>query len=347
MSSSTSSSNELTELSPRRKRSRQIPWGLIGVILLIISSEIFVFRNLDFYGKAPNTIGQLAELDHSWQDAKPELVETAIFGDSMGIDGLRPTQLAQAAGVSPDTMFNFSISGGKAYEINKVYDTYRDQMPNLKRAIVVVNEHQLNNDEIAKSEMFRYYAGLIDRFKVMNKDNYGELTLGWALKSFDMRSIWTKFILDKYLNPETRDAIRDVIPAYPHGLEPAASKAKDVTVERARKDVDRWFANFDLNGLRKDSFEALITDLSKRGVEVIILQLPRSEHFETAIAKSYATEHQAYIDTVQAIATNNNATFEVIPNTELDTEEHFQDNNHLNPAGAEWLARYVAERWLK
>jgi hypothetical protein len=346
MTSSTSSSNKPVDLPPRRKRRKALSWGLIGVILLIISSEIFIFRNLDFYGKAPNTIGQFAELDHSWQKAAPELVETAIFGDSMGIDGLRPTQLAQAAGVSPDTIFNFSISGGKAYEINEIYQKYSDQMPNLKRAFIVVNEHQLNNDEIDKSEMFRYYAGLGDRFKVMNKDNYGELTLGWALKSFDMRSIWTKYILDKYLDPETRDAIRDEIPAHPHGLE-VAGKDKDVTPARAKKDVDRWFANYDLEGPRKDAWQEMIQGLTKQGVEVIILQLPRSEHFETVIERSYVAERQAYLDVVKTTAKEHGATFEIIPNTELDTEAHFQDNNHLNEDGAKWLSGYVAERWMK
>lgn len=346
MISSTSSSNKPVDLPPRRKRRRALSWGLIGVILLIISSEIFIFRNLDFYGKTYNTIGQLAELDHSWQNAKPELVETAIFGDSMGIDGLRPTQLAQAAGVSPDTIFNFSLSGGKAYEISKTYEKYRDEMPNLKRAFIVVNEHQFNNDEIEKSEMFRYYARLIDRFKIMNKNNYGELTLGWALKSFDLRTIWTSKILDKYLNPETRDEIRDEIPAYPHGLEPAG-KAKDVTPERAKKDVDRWFTNYDLEGPRKEAWQEMIEELTKQGVEVIILQLPRSEHFEAAIERSYTTERQAYLDLVQTTAKEHGATFEIIANTELDTEAHFQDNNHLNEDGSKWLVGYVAERWMK
>jgi len=346
MISSTSNSNSLHDLPSRRKRKRSLSWGLIGVVLLIISSEIFLFRNLDFYGLTYNTIGQFAELDHSWKTAKHEQIETAIFGDSMGMDGLRPTLLAEAAGVDPDTIFNFSISGGKAYEISKLYDKYHDQMPNLKRAIVVVNEHQLNDDEIAKSEMFRYYAGLIDRFKVMNKNNYGELTLGWALKSFDMRTTWTEKILDKYLDPETRDAIRDTIPAYPHGLEPA-DKPKDVTPERANKDVDRWFTEFDMNGLRTAAWQSMIEGLSKQGVEVIILQLPRSEYFEAAIARSHAAEHQAYLDLVQSIAQANGAEFKVIPNTELDTQGDFQDNNHLNEAGAKWLAKYVAERWMR
>jgi len=329
---------------PLRKR---IAWGLLGVIMLLVCSEVFVFRNADFYGIQGGFLGQFSELEHSWRTAKPEAVDTVILGDSMGMDGMRPELLAEAAGVSADSIFNFSISGGKAYEIYHTYLKYRDEMPNLKRAFIVVNEHQINNAEVYNQPMFRYYAGLGDRFRVMDKNNFGELVTGWVLKSFDLRTEWTKLFVDKVIDPEKKGWLREQIPSNPHGL--MAKPDWDGTVSAAigEETADRWFKDYNLDGIETDSFESLVRDLRERGIEVTLLRLPRSDYFEIPASTKHAAEQMAYNETIAAIANQYGAKFDIISNAELRTDHDFRDPNHLNEKGARWLAAYVAQKWMK
>ena len=69
-----------------------------------------------------SSLGQFAELDRSFKHADAEKITVAIFGDSHSIDALRPEYMAEPAGLTPENIFNFSISGGKAFDI---YHTYK------------------------------------------------------------------------------------------------------------------------------------------------------------------------------------------------------------------------------
>lgn len=327
-------------ISNFRKR-RLYNLGLIGLIILFGIAENRVFRNLDFYGMQPYSfVGQLTELEHSFELMDSDRITAAVFGDSQSIDALRPDLMEKSAGREGGTIFNFSISGGKAYDIYHTYLEYADQLPSLREAIVVVNEHQLNSTGIDQDIKFRYYAGLGDRLRIMNKDNYGELLLGWVSKAYDMRSIWAP-LLDKYLNNDLPDPVQ----WKPGGIRARTAKAP-ITAQNAEDTATRWFENYQLDGLQTDSLEALLRSLHKRGVRVTILQIPRSSLFETAVTKLYPDEQQRYFGMIEELARKYEAEFVVMSNEALPDDQYFRDTNHLNAKGAAVVSKEVAERWL-
>lgn len=321
---------------------KYIGWGLIGFVILCVLSEVFIFRNVMFYGRSPGFIGQLAEMEVSFQHADSDRIKVAIWGDSQSLDALRPELMASDAsegGYAADEIFNFSISGGSAFDIYKTYLQYADRLPSLEKAIVIVNEHQFNNEDPANYILFKYYATLSDRIKVMNFDNYGELLLGWAMKSYDLRSIWT-LMIEKYRQGE----LREEIPMHAGGLPPVTwSPKSDRTYEYATEVAERWFRNYKQEGIRTDSFEALVHDLTVQKIETIILQLPRSSEFEKAVAEQFASEHGEYMNLVQAVAARYGASFVPLSNEGMVMGDHFRDSNHVNPAGAELVSEAVAD----
>ncbi|MEB3102485.1 hypothetical protein [Ferviditalea candida] len=310
-------------------------------LTFLVLSEVFVFRNLDVYGYSPGFIGQIAEIDNSFAHADASGIEAAVFGDSEGMDALRPNLLADAAHIRPDTLFNFSLSGGSAYDIAQMYELYKDRLPRLKRAIVEVNEFQLNNEDAASDIKFKFFAGLRDRLAVMNGKNYGELLLGWALKSYDMRTVW-QMMIDKYRN----DQLRKEVPLHQGGLPPVTwSPGSDKTRQHAEEVADRWFKGYRVEGVRTQAFEGMIRDMRQRGIEVVMIQLPRSSYFEEVIQTKYAAEQRRYMQKIQSIADRYGATYTVIPQGRL-TLADFRDTNHVNPQGAAQISAYVGKRWL-
>jgi len=338
MSSSTSSS--------RRKRRRRISFGFLGFLILFAAAEWFVFRNLDFYANEYRSpVGQLAELDYSFRHSRPDRVTIAILGDSTSKDALHPDLLAAASGRSADNIFNFSISGGKAFDIYRTYHKYSDQLPELKEAIIVVNEHQLNDYNMENDEMYRFYARLQDRIPIMNKDNYGELTLGWVSKAFDMRTLWSKMVRSYLKGTLPKKTLADVYK--PGGLRAETEKPeKGLTPAYAEERADSWLGQYAPHGLQTDSLEALLRDLNDRGVRIVMVQLPRSQLFEETVRRKYPTEQQEYLDIVAGLAKKFGAEFTVLSNKGLTLEEHFRDTNHVNSKGAAIVSGEVAERWL-
>jgi len=338
MNSSTSNS--------RSFRVRQWSWGLIGFLVLFAALEIAVFRNPDLYGiEYRSAVGQFAELDQSFRHADARRITTIILGDSQSKDALRPNLLAEAAGRDADSIFNFSISGGKAYDIYRTYMQYADRLTGLKEAIIVVNEHQINTYNVANDMKFRYFAGLRDRLRVLDAENYGELTLGWLSKAFDLRSVWSKMIQSYFKNTLPKRPVTEVW--QPGGLRAETqNEPEGLTAAYAEARADGWFAQYNLTGLQVESLEALLDDLHDRGVRIVILQIPRSDLFEEAVIRKYPAEQQAYLDKIRSLAQQYGAEFAVMPNDSLSLKEHFRDANHVNPAGAAIVSREVARQWL-
>ncbi|MBW5445891.1 hypothetical protein GE107_07445 [Cohnella sp. CFH 77786] len=339
MSSSTSNS--------KKKLWRRFGWGFVGFVVLFAAAEIFVFRDLDFYAmEYRSSVGQFAELDYSFRHSKPDKVNVAIFGDSQSKDALRPDLLAAASGRSPDSIFNFSISGGKAFDIYHTYLKYEDFLPNLKEAIVVVNEHQINSFNMENDEKYRFYAGLQDRIRIMNWDNYGELTMGWVSKAFDMRGIWSRMLKSYFNGTLPKKTLAEVYK--PGGLRAETQLEKDgLTPAYAEKRADGWFEQYDTAGLQTDSLEALLHDLHARGVRIVILQIPRSELFEETVKRKYPAEQQEYFDIISTLAKKYGAEFTVMSNEGLTLKNDFRDTNHVRPKGADIVSAEVAKRWLK
>lgn len=325
---------------------RRVSWGLIGFLVLFAALEVWVFRDPYFYGiEYRSAVGQFAELDESFRNSDAGRITTIILGDSMSKDALRPDLLAEASGRDPETIFNFSISGGKAYDIYRTYKNYADRLTGLQEAIIVVNEHQINSYNMANEMKYRLYAGLSDRVRVLDWDNYGELTLGWVSKAFDMRSVWSKMLQSYFKGTLPKSPVEDVW--RPGGLRAETQKEKDgLTVEYAEKRADAWFEQYDLQGLQTDSFEMLLRELHSRGIRISVLQLPRSELFEGAVTRKYPAQQQAFYTKIREFAREYGAQFTIMSNEGLELVKHFRDSNHVNPKGAAIVSQEVAERWL-
>ncbi|WP_373232250.1 hypothetical protein [Cohnella sp.] len=331
------------------RKMRLYSFGLIGFFLLINTSEVTVFRNLDFYGLSSGFIGQFSEMDKSLHSGDPSKITTAVFGDSMSIDALRSDYLAEAAGRSKDSFYNFSISGGKGYDIYKTYQKYQGELIHLKEAIVVVNEHQLNSYNMEDDVKFKYYSGLKDRIRIMNWDNYGELLAGWALKSYDMRTIWAK-MFDSYREGKLKNfkpRAGGLTPQAPDPTDPEYMMGKTKTVEIAENTAERWFEGYNIKGLQSESLENLLRNLHDDGVRIHILQIPRTQRFEDAVRSKYTAEQQQYLDLINGWADKYDAEFTIMSNEGLTLEKHFRDTNHVTPQGARIVTARVAEALLK
>jgi hypothetical protein len=126
-----------------------------------------------------------------------------------------------------------------------------------------------------------------------------------------------------------------------------APDAEHLTAAWARDTADRWFNGYNLNGLQTDSLESLLRDLHNRGVQIVILQIPRSALFEDTIKRKYPVEQQQYFDTITSLAAKYGADFEVMSNKGMPLKPFFRDVNHVKPVGAALVCQAIAQKWLK
>lgn len=345
MSSSTSSSDAGSRVGGRRTI-RRISWGLVVMIALLAAAELFVFRNVFTYdmGRAARGgfVGQWAHLERSLAATDAAAIEYAIFGDSQSIDALRPELMAAELGVAADRIFNFSVSGGKPTDMLYTYKRYKDKLPNLREAIVVVNEHQFNNADVAADSKFKFHAGLLDRLRVMSADNYGELLGGWALRSFGMRSEWTRLIS---MHREGRWPSEPAA-AYPGGIEPLTwSPPEHRTAGHAAETAERWFDGWQPEGRYTSAYMELLARLHADGVRTVVVQVPRSSLFDGAVQADYVRQRGQYEELVTWGVQRYDGGVIMLDADMLNmTIEHFRDTNHVNAAGAEIVSRYVAQK---
>ncbi len=340
---------------PSRFRSfRRLGWGLLIALLLLGVADGYVFRNAYMYdmgvGARGGFIGQWAHLDRSFKATDPGLIEYAVFGDSQSLDAFRPDIMADELGVSAESIFNFSVSGGKPTDIAYTYSKYIDQLPNLTHILLVVNEHQFNNVDAGQDSKFKFHASFGQRWQAVNKDNYGELMSGWVLRSFGMRAEWQKHVA-RYGSGELPASP----PAFPGGIQPYTwSKPEDRTAEFALTVADRWFKGWQLDGVYTAAFDEFVGQIRSDGIRLTIVQIPRTDLFEREIQAQYAVQQQAYLAHIRGVASAHNVEFVVMDGPAADgddalglTLESFRDTNHVNPQGAELLSRYVADRWWR
>jgi hypothetical protein len=348
--------DDLPSGRPSRGRSRlrrflRLGWGALFAFVILGLLDAFLFRNPAFYdlgnknGARGGFIGQFAHIARAFDLQGGANIEFAIFGDSQGIDALRPDIMAEALGVPASRIFNFSTSGGKPTDSLYLYRTYAERMPNLKRVIYVMNEHQLNNADAGEDTKFKFHATLRQRLVALDRDNYGELLVGWALRSFGLRTEWTN-LLERYRAgtwPPEEDAV------FPGGIEPTRwSEPKTRTPEYADEVADRWFRGWQPEGVYTEAFGELLAAWRERGLDVVVVQIPRMPAFDAAVAAKHARERDEYVRIVSEAAKAAGAAFEIVPAEEAGLDEsHFRDVNHMNPDGAGIFSRHAADRWWK
>lgn len=333
----------------RRHGLRRLGWGALAAFLLLGLMDASIFRDPAFYdlgnknGARGGFIGQFAHIARAFEAQGGENIEYAIFGDSQSIDALRPDAMAEALGIPADRIFNFSTSGGKPTDNLYLYRKYAKQMPNLKKVLYIVNEHQLNNADAGNDTKFKFHARLRQRLKAINRDNYGELLTGWALRSFGLRTEWTA-LLERYRAgtwPPEEEAV------FPGGIEPLRwAPPSTKTPEYAEEVAERWFRDWQPDGVYTDALAELLAAWRERGVEAVVLEIPRMPWFEAAVAEKYGEEREQYVRMVAEIAARYGAAFEVVSAEEAGlTEDGFRDVNHMSPDGAAAFSRHAALRW--
>lgn len=332
----------------RFKAVSRLGWGLLIALLILAIADVYIFRDAYSYdvgtekGARGGFIGQWAQLDRSFEATDPDRIEYAIFGDSQSLDAFRPDTMADELGMDAEHIFNFSVTGGKPTDIAYTYRQYIDRLPNLRHIILVVNEHQFNSVDSAQDPKFKFHASFRERWQAMNKDNYGELLTGWVFRSFGMRSEWQKLV-----GGYRSGVLPANPPAFPRGIQPLTwSPPTDKTAAFAKQVADRWFKDWQLDGVYAATFDRLVRDIRSEGIELTIVQIPRTDLFEREIQAHYAEQQQAYFDHIRDIAATNHVEFIIMDNTLL-TREAFRDTNHVNPQGAEAISRYAADRWWR
>ncbi|BAU26540.1 hypothetical protein DFP93_10879 [Aneurinibacillus soli] len=332
MISSISSSNH-----PTRKR-RVVRGFLWGVVFLLLA-ELFLFRNPALYGTSPASfLGQIANVQERLARQNPDRIKVLILGDSQSMDALRPPLLAAHYGVAPDEIFNLSVSGGKAVDMLHLYEEAADKLPNLKRVIIAVNEHQVNSVDIKSDAKFRYFATLSERMGAPHVADKADLVFGQLLYAYGLRDVWTQLAKqwwDGKLPQEPRDKYeyRWGLPPVP-GREPA-----HLGPAYARIVADRWMKDYRLDGPQANAFHKLVGKLAKRGVQITIVQLPRTQAFEQVMKATYGQQQAAFRARMQTEATQAGASFTVIPPTLEDA--YFRDANHVNEHGAKEIIRVM------
>ncbi|WP_027415552.1 hypothetical protein [Aneurinibacillus terranovensis] len=336
MNLSTSGSDQT---KPNRKRQTWWMRGLIWALLLLVLSEIFIFRNPAIYGAIPaSSVGQITDLEKRLARQDRAKIKMVIFGDSQSMDALRPPMLAKRYGLKPDEMFNLSVSGGKPVDMLRLYEKVMDTLPNVKYAILAVNEHQLNNRNYLDDTKFRYNATLLERLETPGFTNKADLAFGWLLYSYGMRGVWTQ-MLPLYLKGQLPQPPDDHY-AYRWGLPPVEKIERNHIGPAYSKVVaDRWMANYQVEGPQTTAFEKVLAGLSSRGIKWTILQLPRTPEFERLMKETYGPQQKAFRDLEARLAQQYGEKFVVIPPVLGD--EYFRDANHVNKRGAERVAGYV------
>lgn len=332
MISSISSSNQPTR---KRRAIQGFLWGLVFLLLV----EIFLFRNPALYGVSPSSfLGQIANVQERLARQSPDRIKVLVLGDSQSMDALRPPLLASHYGIQPDEIFNLSVSGGKAVDMLHLYKDAEGKLPNLMRVVIAVNEHQLNSADIKSDAKFRYFATLSERMGASRVADKADLAFGQLLYAYGLRDVWTQLAQQWWegkLPQEPRDKY-----AYRWGLPPVPGREpKHFGVEYAQTVADRWMKDYRLDGPQADSLHKLVQHLKERGVQVTVVQLPRTQAFEQVMKTTYAGQQAAFRERVQSEAAQVGASFTVIP--PLLDDAYFRDANHVNERGAKEITRVI------
>jgi hypothetical protein len=320
----------------KQKQRRNRNWwmrGFVWALLVVVLCEVLIFRNPAFYGMSPASfIGQIADVEKRLNAQNKANIKLLVLGDSQSMDALRPPLLAAKYGMKPDEVFNLSVSGGKAVDMLRLYEKHQKELPNLQHVIISVNEHQLNSSTDFTDNKFRYHATLWERLQVPHVENKADLAFGWLLYSYGLREVWTKMFTlywEDKLPQQPRDKYQ-----YKWGLPPVEGReANHFGANYAAQVAKRWMPEYRLTGAQTAALEQLLKDLSGKGIDFTILQLPRTQAFERVMKEQYGEQQAAYRRLVSNLATKYQGKFVILPPT-LD-DSYFRDANHVNKRGAE------------
>lgn len=323
--------------------------GFFWAVLLLILIDAVLFRTKYLYALAPNSnLGQVFELEERLKQHNPKQVQFVLLGDSHMRDGLRPHVLQEELHLPKGTVFSLALSGGRPIEMYNLYMDHRHEMPRLSHVILNVSDLQLRENFFSDSK-FRWYATLSDRLRYFGKE-HADLTLGYFLKAFDLRSTWVNIVKQWGKLGET--------PAYALGLPPRSHIEKE---EKQKENLERFgrdrMSQLPLDGLQMMYVRKLVEQLSDDGIPFTIVHFPIPETaYLAALGKqddangSNASEttglpegYAVFNRTLEQLAQANNGRFVFVPSMD---NALFRDKNHLSEEGSRQLIREYGEQIL-
>lgn len=319
-------------LSTSNSKYKWLMRGMVWALLFLVLSEVLIFRNPSFYGLVPNSfIGQIGNVKNRLHQQDRTKIKLLILGDSQSLHGLLPQMLAEKYGLQPDEIFNLSLNAGKAIDMLHIFEEEAKGLPNLQAVWICVNEHQFNSVNYLSDNKFRFFASFAERWDEPSFSNRMELLFGGLFYSYGLREVWTS-MYDMYQKGEIPQEPIDHY-AYRWGLptnfitEPThfgATYSKDV--------INRWMENFRFPGAQTRALDLLLQKIKKRNLSFSIIQLPRTQTFESIMKETYPNQQQEYRNYLDQLGKKYKGRWMIIPPSLNDS--YFFDANHLNPDGA-------------
>ncbi len=320
---------------------------ILGRLLLepVRGLPMYDIRGMDAYGAVENF--QLRK--------EPAPVKIGFFGTSQSVWGVISDEVAQAWDMPPSEVRNLSIEGGTPFGMWSLIRRNDESLSGLRVAIVEVNPFVLRQSLDADTRVranLAQHATLAERFLVRPRSERVQHVAEWLLPVRSVRRpLYTAAlnVLDPgpgnpvYPWPEKR-----VFPMADWKAENAAAHTekgrKLISPELAAK---RILGNWKLSPLQDYSFRQCLEWFAKRGVKVILHELPVHPEVHAAIQQnsSFRKGNDAFLRYVDSL--------KPAPVVGILTQdpaacglgvEHMADRMHCNELGARIYSRYLAEK---
>ncbi|MEZ0276477.1 MAG: hypothetical protein ACAH88_16325 [Roseimicrobium sp.] len=286
---------------------------------------------------------------------KDALVKIGFFGTSQSVWGVISDEVAQAWSMPPSEVRNLSIEGGTPFGMWSLIRRNEEKLSRLRVAIVEVNPFVLRQSLDADTRVranLAQHATLAERFLVRPRSERVQHVAEWLLPVRSVRRPLYSAALN-VLDPEPGN------PVYPwpeKRVSPMADwKAENAAAhtEKGRKLIPPYLAakrmvgNWKLSALQDYSLKQCLDWFEKRGVKVILHELPVHPEVYAVIQKDEALKKGndaflRYVDTLKPTPVARILTPD--PATCGLATEHMADRTHCNELGARIYSRYLAEK---
>jgi hypothetical protein len=296
-------------------------------LLLLLERALFdmaaVAAQVPIQGPSPNDKLLLA--------ARYPDTRVLYVGDSRVLTDIHPAIVSEACGCGPGFNAGFSAADLRLTRImaNRL-------LQKLSPELVVIGVSQWE---------------LSDQAQIQVWGPARELVPPWELPGFGVS-------LDE--PEEVREAVESVWRLYKYrdelraALEPGADTAgredarrgfipkretRRVGEEHLNRDQQRFFADFSVDGTRTEALRALVAELHRRGIRVLLVAPPLYPRFYDRVRDEVALFHSA----MEELAAQNGAVFEDLTVSRPIglTAGNFRDAVHLDEAGASKFSRHL------
>lgn len=294
-----------------------------------------------------------------------QAVKVVILGNSHALAGLRPPDIARALGLPAGAVFSFALPSGTPEEMRVLADHYLGAFPHARLALCGMDEAFL----LPPSEYhMRYWTrfDLIGRYRfAMQAPTVDERVARLTSWFFPVADFLTP--IRSFLNGDKRGVLHNLFKSpvyskyytdleamrYPWGLPPPwdcpdlfnlqQSQARDQRPEAIRERA----AGF-MNGESRApqafvALEQLSETLSAHHCRLVLIGTPYPHALMHAVEKNSPSAYTDYTRRLAEFLRHTRTPMVAAPDGWK--KRWFYDADHLNPAGANRLANWVATRF--